>query len=196
MTAWYAALEAAAPDVVAAWLAAGSLRGLRRELRRRATAGSAAGILAQQEAIGDALADALDDMPEPALRAPGGEADWNVAQTFAHTTAARRFLAAWAALSAAGEWPADDPPRVRPDVPGPADAGRARLHELLEKSRASLRESARRIAGHETDRCPLDHPLIGRLRCGEWLLFVGVHDLTHLEQLRRLADAARSPADG
>jgi len=196
MTAWYAGLEAAAPDVVACWLVADSLRGLRRELRRRATAGSAARILAQHEAIGVALANALDAMPEAALRAPGGEAAWNVAQTFAHTTAARRFLAAWAALSAAGEWPADNPPRVRPHVPGPADASRGRLQELLEKSRVSLRESARRIAGHETDPCPLDHPLVGRLRCSEWLLFVGVHDLMHLEQLRLLADAARSPADG
>jgi hypothetical protein len=44
------------------------------------------------------------------------------------------------------------------------------------------------IAGHEGERCPLDHPLIGRLRCGEWLLFVGVHDLMHLQQLHRIAD--------
>jgi hypothetical protein len=27
---------------------------------------------------------------------------------------------------------------------------------------------------------------VGRLRCGEWLLFSGVHDLMHLEQLERL----------
>lgn len=47
--------------------------------------------------------------------------------------------------------------------------------------------SAAAIAGHETDPCPLDHPLIGsRLTCGEWLLFCGVHDLMHLEQLHDL----------
>jgi len=27
---------------------------------------------------------------------------------------------------------------------------------------------------------------VGRLRCGEWLLFAGVHDLMHLEQLEAL----------
>ena len=39
----------------------------------------------------------------------------------------------------------------------------------------------------------LDHPLVGRLRCGEWLLFAGVHDLMHLEQLHALADRATLP---
>jgi hypothetical protein len=34
---------------------------------------------------------------------------------------------------------------------------------------------------------------VGRLRCGEWLLFAGVHDLMHLEQLHRLlAESAES----
>ncbi|MGH2468065.1 MAG: hypothetical protein ACRDGL_10120 [Candidatus Limnocylindrales bacterium] len=60
---------------------------------------------------------------------------------------------------------------------------------LLDKSGRSLREAAARIAGHETQPCFLEHPLIGRLRCGDWLLFVGVHDLMHIEQLERLAAA-------
>src|SRR3989304_4187896 len=46
--------------------------------------------------------------------------------------------------------------------------------------------AAERIAGHELEPCPLDHPLVGRLRCGEWLLFAGVHDLMHVEQTERL----------
>lgn len=182
-----ATLEADAPDVIAAWQVADSLRALRRELRRRVGVGSAQQILAQQEAIADALGSLLDRLPEAAMRAPGGEEDWNVAQAFAHTTAARRFLAAWAALSASGTWPAEQPPVVRPSVPGPPDLDRATLHALLDKSRRSMAESAAAIEGHELDRCPLDHPLIGRLRCGEWLLFVGVHDLMHVEQLQRLA---------
>jgi hypothetical protein len=37
--------------------------------------------------------------------------------------------------------------------------------------------------------CPLEHPLVGTLRCGEWFLFAGVHDLMHLEQLASLAAA-------
>jgi hypothetical protein len=146
-------------------------------------------VLSQQETIADALGETLRALPEAALRMPGGEADWNVAETFAHTTAARRWLPRQAALSASGEWP-DEPPVVQPGVPGRPDATREELLTLLEKSRRSMALSARQIAGHETDRCPLDHPLIGRLRCGEWLLWAGVHDLMHLEQFDRIATSA------
>jgi hypothetical protein len=51
---------------------------------------------------------------------------------------------------------------------------------------AHARAGARSIDGHELDPCPLEHPWVGRLRCGEWLLFAGVHDLMHLEQLHEL----------
>jgi hypothetical protein len=192
--AWVAALQPDAPDVVACWQVADRLRQLRRELRARVTCSDAAGILRQQEAVGDALEAILRQMPDAMLRAPGGEEDWNAAQAFAHTTAARRFLTAWAALSASSEWPVQDPPRVRPSIPGRPDATREELLVLLDKSRRSLRESAAKIAGHELERCPLDHPMIGRLRCGEWLLFVGVHDVMHLEQLHRLQDLGEHPA--
>ncbi|HEX2193485.1 MAG TPA: DinB family protein [Candidatus Limnocylindria bacterium] len=184
--AWLEALERRAPDVVACWEMADELRPLRRELRSRVRRLEAMQMLDQQEALGDALEEVLRLIPDQLLRAPGGEEDWNVAQAFAHATAARRFLVAWAALSAAGEWPDDDAPVVRPSIPGRADASREELLVLLDKSRGSLRQSAATIAGHELDHCPLEHPLVGRLRCGEWLLFVGVHDLMHLEQLHRL----------
>lgn len=189
--AWLAALEPRAPDMVAVWNTiddeAPTIRGIafRREIRRRAGPGSATRILAQHEAIGDALEAILKEMPERLLRAPGGEGDWNVAQAFAHTTGSRRWLAHVAALAAQGEWPADAP-RVRPGVPGPADADVPTLLTLLGKSRRSLVTSAETIAGHESEPCSLDHPLVGRLRCGEWLLFAGVHDLMHLRQLHRL----------
>lgn len=188
---WLAALEPRAPDVVAVWNAipdgASVVRSsaFRRELRGRAGPGTAAAILAEQEAIADALRDVLAEMPEELLRAPGGEGDWNVAQAFAHTTGARRWLVWAAALAARGEWPAEAP-QVIPGVPGRADADRAGLLLLLDKSRRSMATSAEAIAGHEADRCPLDHPLVGHLRCGEWLLFAGVHDLMHLEQLHGL----------
>jgi uncharacterized damage-inducible protein DinB len=158
---------------------------MRRTLRARAGAGTAETILRQQEAVADALQAALDATSEEQLRAPGGEEDWNVAQAFAHTTAARRWLAHAAALAARGEWP-DQPPVVQPGIPGPADASRELLRTYLDKSRRSLAQSADAIAGHEEEPCPLDHPLTGHLRCGEWLLFVGVHDLMHLEQLHGL----------
>jgi hypothetical protein len=199
-SAWLAALEPRAPDVVAVWQAIDDgepvIRGVafRREIRRRAGPGSAARILAQHDAIGDALEAVLADLPEALLRAPGGEGDWNVAQAFAHTTGSRRWLAHAAALAARGEWPADAP-RVVPGVPGPADADRETLQVLLGKSRRSLAASADAIAGHESEPCPLDHPLVGRLRCGEWLLFAGVHDLMHLRQLHHLrAEAEETEA--
>jgi DinB superfamily len=192
--AWLGSLLTDAPDVVAVWSAMdGAFEGLiaaRREMRRRVTAGSAASVLAQQHAVADALADVLQAMPEAALRAPGGEEDWNVAQAFAHTTAARRFLPAWAALAAADEWPSEQPPVVTPSIPGPPDATVQDLLVLLDKSRRSQERSAERIAGHETLRCPLDHPLVGHLRCGDWLLFAGVHDLMHLEQLHRILETS------
>jgi hypothetical protein len=199
--AWLAALEPLAPDVVAVWQAIDDegprIRGIafRREIRRRSGPGTAAAILAQQEAIADALGSVLAEMPEPLLRAPGGEGDWNVAQAFAHTTGARRWLAHAAALAARGEWPAEAP-RVVPGVPGPADATQDTLLTLLAKSRRSLATSAEAIAGHEAEPCPLDHPLVGRLRCGEWLLFSGVHDLMHLRQLQGLLASAGVARDG
>ena len=190
-SAWLAALELRAPDIVAVWRTIDdeqpTIRGIafRHEIRRRAGPASASGILAQLDAIGDALEAVLADMPAPLLRAPGGEGDWNVAQAFAHTTGSRRWLAHAAALAARGEWPAEAP-RVVPGIPGPADADVETLLVLLGKSRRSLATSAEAIAGHESEPCPLDHPLVGRLRCGEWLLFAGVHDLMHLRQLHRL----------
>jgi DinB superfamily len=192
---WLATVEAGAPDSVAAWRALGNgfagLRPLRRVLRARVHLGDAARILAEQEVLAEALADALSTVPDAALAEPGGEEDWNVAQTFAHATAARRFLPTWAALDAAGRWPADDPPKVRASIPGAPAATRDELLVLLGKSRRAQQQVAETVAGHETDRCRLDHPLIGRLRCGDWLLFAGVHDLMHLEQLHRIADEHR-----
>jgi len=194
--AWVDELEFGAPDVVAIWRLidpddfSKDYSSTRVELSRRAGPGSAPRVLAEQEAIADALEAILAEVPDDLLSAPGGEEDWNVAQAFAHATGSRRYLAAAAAMAARGEWP-DPPPVVTPGIPGPADADREALLMLLGKSRRSMALSAAAIAGHETDPCPLDHPLIGtRLLCGEWLLFCGVHDLMHLEQLHGLLDRA------
>jgi hypothetical protein len=81
-----------------------------------------------------------------------------------------------------------------PGVPGPADPSRDQLRRRLAGSQRVVERAARAIGGHETEPCPLEHPLVGRLRCGEWFLFAGVHDLMHLEQLNALAALFATPA--
>ena len=187
MTARIDALEPGAPDVVAAWrgIDEGRPISVRREVRRRAGTGSAQALAAQLGAVADALGAVVHALPDPAFVMPGGEGDWNVAQAVGHTAAARAGLAMAGSMAASGRWPAEAPTAV-PGVPGEADAGRDGLLRRIAASQRIVERAARSIAGHETEPCPLDHPLVGRLRCGEWLLFAGVHDLMHLEQLEGL----------
>jgi len=188
---WVDALEPGAPDIVAAWrgISAGQLISVRREVRRRAGEGTAAGIAAQLATLADALTLIVETLPEDALRAPGGEGDWNVAQAIGHDCEARVGLCLAASLAAAGRWPADAP-TVVPGIAGSADTDRATLLRKIAQSQRLVERAARTVAGHETEPCSLDHPLVGRLRCGEWLLFAGVHDLMHLEQLHGLVDGS------
>ena len=187
---WVAELERDAPDIVGAWrgIEEGAFLSVRREVRRRGGAGSAERLLVQLEATAAALIAMIDALPEAAFALPGGESDWTVAEAIGHDAAARAGLVMAAALAACGRWPAEAPVVV-PSVPGPAAADRAELVRKVAQSQRILARSARQVAGHETDPCPLEHPLVGRLRCGEWLLFAGVHDLMHLEQLHGIEDA-------
>lgn len=184
---WLAPLEASAPDVVASFRAFvhGKTVALRREVRRRSGAGTAAGIVEQLEAVTGALLAIVGGLPDEAFAMAGGEEDWTVAEAIGHDIAARQGLVLAASLAASGRWPAGAP-TVVPGVPGPATASRDELSSRLALSQRVIARAARSIAGHELDDCPLDHPLVGGLRCGEWLLFAGVHDLMHLEQLHRL----------
>jgi hypothetical protein len=186
--AWAEALAVDAPDVVDAWWAIdeGRFLSVRRSIRARAGQGTAAAIVRQLDVLAWAFALTLQRLPPEALVEPGGEGDWNVAQTIGHAADARAGLAVAASVAAAGRWPADAGPVV-PGVPGPAGASRDVLIRRIALSQRAVERAARRIAGHETDACPLEHPLVGRLRCGEWLMFAGVHDLMHLEQLHAIA---------
>lgn len=188
---WVEALASGAPDIVAAWhgIEAGKFIRVRREVRRRAGPGTAEAIAAQLATLADALTAFVENVPDEMLRKPGGEEDWNVAQAIGHDCESRAGLSLGAALAAAGRWPADAP-TVVPGIPGSPDTDRATLLRKIAQSQRLIERSTRRVAGHETDPCPLEHPLVGRLRCGEWLLFAGVHDLMHLEQLRGLAERA------
>jgi hypothetical protein len=187
MTGWLDELAPVAPDPVSAFrgIEAGQFLSVRREVRRRAGAGSVADLVPQLAALADALVAVVEALPEAAFAALGGEGDWNVAQAIGHDTSARAGLVLAASLAASGRWPSDAPTVVQ-GIPGPPDAGREDLVRKIAQSQRLIERAARSIAGHELDPCPLDHPQVGRLRCGEWLLFAGVHDLMHLEQLHGL----------
>jgi hypothetical protein len=184
---WVTALESEAPDIVGAWrgVEAEQFLSVRREVRRRAGPGSATGILAQLDALLAAIVGLVDTFPDDAFALPGGEADWNVAQTVGHIATSRAGLALAAGLAASGRWP-PGAPTVIPGVPGPIVDKDELIRKLVQSQRIVARAAAQ-VAGHEDEPCPLDHPLVGRLRCGEWLLFAGVHDLMHIEQLHAIA---------
>ena len=197
---WLDRLEPSAPDVVAAYrnVEAGRFITVRREVRRRARSGTAPSVARQLAAIADELDILIANLADDAFAAPGGEGDWNVAQAIGHTAHARAGLSLAGALAASGRWPADAP-AVVPGIPGEAAATRDELRRRISISQRAIERAARAIEGHELDPCPLVHPLVGRLRCGEWLLFAGVHDLMHLEQLHRIeSELAGSavPAEG
>lgn len=187
---WLDDLEGGAPDIVATYrnVEVGKFITVRREVRRRTGLGSAPAIVAQLGAIANALTAVVDRLPDAAFSAPGGEGDWNVAQAIGHDAHARAGLSLAGALAAAGRWP-ETAPTVVPGIPGAADASRGDLRRRIEVSQKAIERAARTIEGHETDPCPLEHPQVGRLRCGEWLLFAGVHDLMHLEQLHGIEAA-------
>ena len=186
-SAWVDSLEPGAPDVVAAWrgIDEGAFLDVRRQVRLRAGSGSADRTVAQLAVVTDALEAIVDELTEADLRRPGGEEEWNVAQAIGHVCEARAGLSLAAAKAAAGTFPVDAPVVV-PGVPGPPDADQVHLRHKVRQSQRLIERAGRAVAGHELDGCPLVHPLVGRLRCGEWLLFAGVHDLMHLEQLHDL----------
>jgi len=190
MTAWVDALASGAPDIVAAWsgIDEGSQVAVRREVRKAAGEGSAARIVPQLAFLAGAMTAIVERLSDEDLGRDGGEEGWNVAQAIGHACDARAGLSLAAAKAAGGRWP-QDAKGIVPGVPGPADADRAALLRAVAQSQRIVERSARTVAGLETEPCPLDHPLVGKLRCGEWLVFAGVHDLMHLEQLHAIMPA-------
>lgn len=193
--AWLDALEPAAADVVGVYrnVDAGRFIAVRREVRKRMAVGAAPSVVPQLAAIADALDRMVVTLPDTAFTEPGGEGDWNVAEAIGHVAQARAGLTTAGALAATGRFPASAP-EVVPSIPGDPASTRDELRRRIAVSQRIVERSARAIEGHETDPCPLDHPLVGRLRCGEWLLFSGVHDLMHLEQLHEIAARHRAMA--
>ena len=188
MANWLDALEPVAPSAVGAYRSfeAEQPIAVRRAVRRAAGDGSAARSIVELGATAAAFESVLAALPDVALRDPGGEEDWNVAQAVGHAATARAGLVLAASLAASGRWPADAP-RVVPGIPGAADDDRETLVERIRKSQRLIERIGSRVDGHELDPCPLEHPIVGKLRCGEWLVFAAVHDLMHLDQLHGLA---------
>ncbi len=189
MTAWVDALEPEAPDMVAAWrgIEEGRFIEVRRQVRRHGGPGSVERIVGQLAALAGALTTIVDRLDDEDLARPGGEGDWNVAQAIGHDCDARAGLCLAASKAAAGQWPSDAP-AVVPGIPGPPDADRSTLIRKIAQSQRIVERAARAVVGHESDPCPLEHPQVGRLRCGEWLVFAGLHDLMHLDQLHGLVE--------
>ena len=190
MTTWVDELEDGAPDLVAAWsgIDEDSQIVVRREVQSRAGEGSAVRVVPQLAFLASALTAIVERLSDEDLGRDSGEGGWNVAQAIGHACDARAGLSFAAAKAAAGQWP-QDAKGVVPGVPGPSDADRAALLKAIAQSQRIVERSARTVAGHETEQCPLDHPLVGKLRCGEWLVFAGVHDLMHLDQLHAIMAA-------
>jgi hypothetical protein len=191
---WLDDLEPGAPHAVAAFrgIEVGRFLSVRREVRHHAGPGSAGRVVAELAAIAAALTSLVETLPEAAFEAPGGEGDWNVAEAIGHTADSRAGLSMAGALAATGRFPPDAPPVVQ-GIPGEGGLGREALARRIAVSQRIVERAARSIAGHEADPCPLEHPQVGRLRCGEWLLFAGVHDLMHLEQLHEIAGQLGRP---
>ena len=149
---WVTALESEAPDIVGAWrgIEAEQFLSVRREVRRRAGPGSATGILAQLDALLIAIVDLVDALAEDAFALPGGEADWNVAQTVGHIATSRAGLALAAGLAASGRWP-PDAPTVIPGVPGPIVDKEELLRKLSQSQRIVARAAAQRVGTAPAD---------------------------------------------
>ena len=194
---WLEELQAHAPDPVAAFrnIEVGKFITVRREVRRRTANGTAPRIVPQLAALAGALDAIVARLPEAAFAEPGGEGDWTVAETIGHDAHARGGLSLAGALAASGRWPTSAP-AVVPGIPGAPGAGRDDLRRRIASSQRAIERAARTIEGHEIEPCPLEHPWVGRLRCGEWLLFAGVHDLMHLEQLHAIEARFIAPRAG
>jgi len=197
VVSWLDDLEPGAPRAVAAFrgIEVGRFLSVRREVRRHAGPGSAGRVATELGAIAGALTALVETLPAAAFEAPGGEGDWNVAEAIGHTADSRAGLSMAGALAASGRFPPDAPTVVQ-GVPGERGLGREALARRIAVSQRIVERAARSIAGHESDPCPLEHPQVGRLRCGEWLLFAGVHDLMHHEQLHGIAASFGGPATG
>lgn len=135
------------------------------------------------------LAQAAALVPADRFRERPAPGEWSAAETWAHILDMNeQGAAAIEAILEGGAPPAraiDDALRPAPaGLPGgPAccDRYRARREQLLHRAAAAR--------GDEHLDRTIRHPMFGDLSWREWLLFMRVHDLDHLRQLRAIAAA-------
>src|SRR5919204_294616 len=91
-----------APDIYSAWagIEAGEESSIRREVRRVAGRSSAEDVRVELASLTEELANVVRTLRDDAFALPGGEADWNVAETLGHTVQARVGLTLAASLAA------------------------------------------------------------------------------------------------
>ena len=160
---WVDALEPDAPDIVAAW------RGIEAG---RTDRGPPGGPQTGRRRNGRAPRPATRDTGRGTRRRGRGAVGGGprAATAARRTGTSRRRSGTTARPGPASASPRPGPPRGRwppnapdvvPGVPGPADADRATLLRRIGQSQRLVERSARTVAGHEMDPCPLEHPLVG-----------------------------------
>ena len=155
------------------------------------------------------LAEVIASTPAERLNAPAAEGEWNGAQILQHlgkvegSTAKylEGILAASVAAGIASEANTSSllhaldrfkqgdgtlpkfiaPDRLRPD-PAP-DA--AACWVSLQAARERVLKVYATVDGRDLTTVAAPHPRLGTLNAYEWLLFLGVHEARHVDQLRR-----------
>jgi hypothetical protein len=122
----------------------------------------------------------LRALDEDALRRRPADGGWTVAQIVGHALATDEAAHAIARSLALGRQPSD--PRVPYDEPGAAEISRDALLVAIDAAEARGAEARVLAAGGPT----YAHRDLGPLDSRGWILFIAMHDATHLHQAAAL----------
>jgi uncharacterized damage-inducible protein DinB len=131
-----------------------------------------------------AAADSVDAARFDERPAPG---EWSASEVMAHVVSAGRHFGDQI-LRILDEGQSAVAVARRPEEPAP---GRtlAEWWAILERDRAALFERVRRADPAVRLEVPIEHGMFGSLNWRETLLFLRLHDLDHVGQLRQIAAA-------
>lgn len=132
------------------------------------------------------LAQAATALPPERFAARPAPEEWSAAEVWAHILDMNESGAtAIETVLDTGAAPARTPDDTARPVQLPASAAAAWAQ--YERRREALFDRVLRASGEEAPTVTLPHPLFGDLTWRQWLLFMRVHDLDHLAQLRAVA---------